>query len=118
MSRAKRATTGAAVATDLLARLWQAAQRRLTTDPDAAVLLVDARDAVRDLLGANARAEIRIADLNGDAKETKLRGFREGVQALYAALLELPARVDLTAEQVHELEKLARLVAAEGAVKP
>lgn len=106
------------VAGDLLGRLWAAGQIRVVPDPDTAVLLIEARDAVRDLLGENARAEIRIADLKGDAKETKLRGFREGVQALYAALLELPARVDLTAEQVRELEKLARFVAAEGAVKP
>lgn len=35
---------------DLLVRLWTAAQTRMTTDPDIAILLVDARDAVRDLM--------------------------------------------------------------------
>lgn len=71
---------------DILARLWKAAQALLHKggEPtDTSILLVDARDAIRDLLGANARAELRIAELLADAGEMWRRGYRAGVDGMF-----------------------------------
>jgi hypothetical protein len=72
---------------DILAKLWKHGQTLILNGDEAGtdlgILLVNARDAIRDLLGANARAEHRIGELIADAGEMWRRGYRAGVDGMY-----------------------------------
>ena len=100
---------------DILAKLWKAAQTLMHKGGEAtdlSILLVDARDAIRDLLGANARAEHRIGELLADGGELWRRGYRAGVDGMYhEAIQAVPTGCESDLEHA-----AARLVAEEAAV--
>ena len=99
---------------DILAKLWKHGQALILKGDEAAtdlgILLVNARDAIRDLLGANARAEHRIAALIADAGESWRCGYRAGVDGMYHEVIR-----GWETASAEDIERAAARLAAEQA---